>query len=95
MVIENNNRRILEDSGNIDYNDHFCMGQANKSLIPLMCCSMEFSVGLFSVALGLCCSAWVFSSCGGERWLFFLVVNRLLIPVASLVERRLWAHRLQ
>ena len=30
MIIENNNRRILEDNGNIEYNDHFYMGQANK-----------------------------------------------------------------
>ena len=35
-------------------------------------------------ALGLCCCAWAFSSCG-ERGLLFVVVLRLLIAVSSLV----------
>ena len=40
-------------------------------------------------ALGLCCCAWAFSSCG-ERGLLFAVVCGLLIVVASLiVEHRL------
>ena len=39
---------------------------------------------LFSLAaLGLCCCAWVFSSCG-ELGLLFIVVCKLLIVVASL-----------
>ena len=41
-------------------------------------------------ALGLCCSALAFSSCG-ELGLLFVVVRRLLIAVLSLVaEARLW-----
>ena len=39
---------------------------------------------LFLAALGLCCCARVFSSCG-ERGLFFVAVRGLLIAVASLV----------
>ena len=39
---------------------------------------------LFMAALGLCCSAQVFSS-RGERGLLFAVVHVLLIAVASLV----------
>ena len=31
----------------------------------------------------------------GERGLLFVAVHRLLIVVASLVEHRLWVHRLQ
>ena len=34
-------------------------------------------------ALGLCCCAWAFSSCG-ERRLPFVAVHRFLIAVASL-----------
>ena len=50
---------------------------------------------LFLAALGLCCCAQAFSSCG--RWgLLFVAVHGLLIVVASLVaEHRLYAHRLQ
>ena len=39
---------------------------------------------LFLAALGLCCCARAFSSCG-ERGLLFVAVCRLLIVVASLV----------
>ena len=39
---------------------------------------------LFLAALGLCCCAWAFSSCG-ERGLLFVVVRGLVIVVASLV----------
>ena len=39
---------------------------------------------LFLAALGLCCCAWAFSSCG-ERGLLSLAVHRFLIAVASLV----------
>ena len=39
---------------------------------------------LFLAALGLCCCAQAFSSCG-ERGLLFVVVRGLLIGVASLV----------
>ena len=39
---------------------------------------------LFLAALGLCCCAWAFSSCG-EQGLLFVAVHRLLIVVASLV----------
>ena len=41
-------------------------------------------VYLFLAALGLCCCARAFSSCG-ERGLLFVAVHRLLIAVASLV----------
>ena len=40
---------------------------------------------LFLAALGLCCCAWAFSSCG-EQGLLIIAVRRLLIAVASLVE---------
>ena len=39
---------------------------------------------LFLTALGLCCFAWAFSSCGAQR-LLFIAVHGLLIVVASLV----------
>ena len=39
---------------------------------------------LFLAALGLCCCAQAFSSCG-EQELLFIAVCRLLIAVASLV----------
>ena len=39
---------------------------------------------LFMAALGLCCCARAFSSCG-ERGLLFIAVHGLLIAVASLV----------
>ena len=39
---------------------------------------------LFMAALGLCCCAQAFSSCG-EQGLLFVVMHRLLIAVASLV----------
>ena len=39
---------------------------------------------LFLAALGLCCCAWTFSSCG-ERGLLFVAVRGLLTAVASLV----------
>ena len=45
-------------------------------------------------ALGLCCCALAFSSCG-ERGLLFVVVRGLLIAVASLVEHGLQARGLQ
>ena len=50
---------------------------------------------LFLSALGLCCCAQAFSSCG-ERGLLFVAVHKLLIVVVSLVaEHRLQARRLQ
>ena len=50
---------------------------------------------LFLAALGLCCCSWAFSSCG-EWGLIFSVVHRLLMVVASLVEKqRLEVHGLQ
>ena len=39
---------------------------------------------LFLAALGLCCCAWAFSSCG-EQGLLFVAVCGLLIAMASLV----------
>ena len=50
---------------------------------------------LFLAALGLCCCAWVFSSCG-EWGLLLVVLCRLLIVVACLVaEHGLYAHGLR
>ena len=43
-----------------------------------------YFIYLFLAALGLCCCAWAFSSCG-EQGLLFVAVRRLLIAVASLV----------
>ena len=43
---------------------------------------------LFMAALGVCCCAWAFSSCG-EWGLLFVEVRGLLIAVASLVARAL------
>ena len=43
-----------------------------------------YFIYLFLAALGLCCCARAFSSCG-ERGLLFVAVRRLLIAVASLV----------
>ena len=44
---------------------------------------------LFLAALGLCCCAWAFSSCG-EQGLHFVAVRGLLTVVASpVVEHRL------
>ena len=39
---------------------------------------------LFLAALGLCCCAWAFSSCG-KQGLLFVAVHGFLISVASLV----------
>ena len=39
---------------------------------------------MYLAALGLCCCAWAFSSCG-EPGLHFVAVRGLLIAVASLV----------
>ena len=48
-----------------------------------------YFIYLFLAALGLCCYAQAFSSCG-EQGLLFVAVHRLLIVVASLVvEHRL------
>ena len=49
---------------------------------------------LFVAALGLCCCTQAFSSCGKQR-LLFVVVHRLLIVVASLVEHGLQTCGLQ
>ena len=43
-----------------------------------------FLIYLFLAALGLCCCARAFSSCG-ERGLLFVAVHGLLIAVGSLV----------
>ena len=43
-----------------------------------------YFIYLFLAALGLCCCAWAFSSCGG-RGLLFIAVRGLLIALASLV----------
>ena len=51
--------------------------------------SLYVSIYLFMSALVLSCYSWAFSSCG-EWGLLFVVVRRLLIVVASLVEE----HRL-
>ena len=48
-----------------------------------------YSILFLGAALGLCCYAQAFSSCG-ELGLLFVVVCRLLIAVASLVAE----HRL-
>ena len=42
------------------------------------------SICLSLAALGLCCCAWAFSSCG-KLGLLFVVVHGLLIAVASFV----------
>ena len=52
-------------------------------------CTIFFSIFkkilfIFLAALGLCCCAWAFSSCG-EPGLLFVAVHELLIAVASLV----------
>lgn len=59
-----------------------------------MSCSPEFALEKFSLkvylliylfwpVVGLCCSLWVFSSCG--KWvLLFIAVCRLLVAVPSL-----------
>ena len=50
---------------------------------------------LFLAALGLCCCAWVFYSCG-EQGLLFIALHGLLVVVASLVaEHGLQVHGLQ
>ena len=50
---------------------------------------------LFLAALGLHFCMWAFSSCG-EQGLLFVVLQGLLIAVASLVvEHGLWARGLQ
>ena len=56
------------------------------NLIPLTLSffpSLYLLTYLFMAALGLCCCAQAFSSCG-ERWLLFVAVRGLLIAVASL-----------
>ena len=48
-----------------------------------------YGFSFFLAALGLCCCAWAFSSCG-EQWLLFVAMHGLLVVVASLVAE----HRL-
>ena len=57
-----------------------------KQYIALFCLLFKINlfIYLFLAALGLCCCAWAFFSCG-EWGLPFVVVRRLLIAVASLV----------
>ena len=50
---------------------------------------------MYLAALGLCCYAPAFSSCG-EQGFLPVVVHRLLIAVVSfVVGHRLWVHRFQ
>ena len=58
------------------------VGSQGSALLALLALLALFFVFLFLAALGLCCCARAFSSCG-ERGLLFLVVRRLLIAVAS------------
>ena len=66
---------------------------------PRLCLPLDsvqvFFFNLFILGcLGLCCCVWAFSSCG-ERGLFFVVVSRPLIAVASHVAEALaLEHRL-
>ena len=57
-------------------------------LILFFCIASKYDIFLnfilFLAALGLCCCAQAFSSCG-ERGLLFVAMCRLLIVVASLV----------
>ena len=53
-----------------------------KTLIPFL--KFIYFIYLLLAALGLCCCAWAFFSCG-ERGLLFIVVRVFLIAVASLV----------
>ena len=53
-------------------------------LISLFFKNLFISCILFLAALGVCCCARAFSSCG-EQGLLFVAVRRLLIAVASLV----------
>ena len=55
-----------------------------KSIVYLYTSNFKKFIYLFLAALGLCCCAWAFSSCG-ERGLLFVVVHGLLSAVASLV----------
>ena len=56
--------------------------------LPFFFCFFVFLINLFIylflAALGLCCCAQAFSSCG-EQGLLFIAVRGLLIAVASLV----------
>ena len=69
---------------------YFCHEVCNVSLpvslylFILLLKTFFFRFSLFLAALGLCCCAWAFSSCG-ERGLLFVAVRGLLIAVASLV----------
>ena len=51
---------------------------------PLQACFIYLFIYLLWTALGLCCCARAFSSCG-EQGLLFIAVRRPLIAVASLV----------
>ena len=68
--------------------------QPHQDIIRI-CLFLFFKIDLFYLfiyllaALGFCCCAWAFSSCG-EWGLLFVAVHGLLIVVASLVAE----HRL-
>ena len=62
-----------------------------STVFPMVLMKLVYSlvyIYIFLAALGLCCCARAFSSCG-ERGLLFVVVCGLLIVVASLVEQGL------
>ena len=74
-----------------------CRSLSSHGFVTLRCQMISFflSFFFFLAALGLCCCAWAFSSCG-EPGLLFLAVHRLLPVVASLVaEHGLQACGLQ
>ena len=60
----------------------------NLIQFPFLLLLLLFFFFKFLAALGLCCFAWAFSSCG-EWGLLFISVCGLLTAVASLVAHRL------
>ena len=66
---------------------YVCVPRSEVDLSLLFFLLLLFLIYLFLAALGLCCCAWAFSSCG-EQGLLFVAVHGL-IAVASLVEEHM------
>ena len=66
-----------------------CLEQGSSSLFIYLLLNFILFIYLFLAALGLCCCALAFSSCG-EQGLLFVAVRGLLIAVSSLIAE----HRL-
>ena len=76
---------LLYDN-NVDESQKKVLCERRQSQEYILYCYflINLFICLFLAVLGLCCCTWAFSSCG-KQGLLFVVVQGLLIAVASLV----------